>query len=179
MNYSKQGKCIMAACLIIIMYCIVVNIALGTMCYAIDADPVDIQPMEVLETDEPMETLATVEEPIPEVRYISLGEFMLTAYCSCEKCCGYWATVRPLDEAGNPIVYTADGNIATQGVTIAADANLFPFGTSLFVEGHEYIVQDRGGAIIGNHIDIYFESHEEALQFGIQYKEVFVKEGDA
>jgi 3D (Asp-Asp-Asp) domain-containing protein len=111
----------------------------------------------------------------PEPKIISLGEYKLTAYCSCEKCCGYWATIRPLDEDGNPIVYTADQSIAKQGVTVAADTSVLPFGTVLLIDGHEYIVQDRGGAIKGNRIDVYFESHEEALQFGVQYKEIFMK----
>ena len=30
------------------------------------------------------------------------------------------------------------------------------------------IVQDRGGAIQGQKIDVYFESHDDALQFGRQ-----------
>ena len=66
-----------------------------------------------------------------------------TAYCPCEKCCGVWAENRP-----NGIVYTASGAIAQEGVTIAADWDVYPPGTVLQVEGlGEYIVQDRGGAI--------------------------------
>ena len=117
-----------------------------------------------------------IVEPVPEWKYTSLGEYRLTAYCSCEKCCDEWAINRPVDENGKPIVYTADMSIAKQGVTIAADTNVLPFGTVVLIDGHEYTVQDRGGAIKGNRIDVYFESHEEALQFGVQYKEVFVKE---
>ena len=29
-----------------------------------------------------------------------------------------------------------------------------------------YVVEDRGGAITGNKIDVYFNSHSEALAFG-------------
>lgn len=122
------------------------------------------------------ETIAETEpaaEPIPQ--YTSMGTFMLTAYCSCEHCCDEYALNRPKDENGNPIVYTANMSVAKQGVTVAADTNVLPFGTSLLIDGHEYIVQDRGGAIQGNRIDVYFDSHEEALVFGVQYKEVFVK----
>lgn len=114
-------------------------------------------------------------EPTPEPQYISMGTFKLTAYCSCEHCCDEYALNRPKDENGNPIVYTANMSIAKQGVTVAADTNVLPFGTSLLIDGHEYIVQDRGGAIQGNRIDVYFDSHQEALQFGVQYKEVLVK----
>ena len=106
----------------------------------------------------------------------SLGEFKITAYCPCEKCCGYWATVRPVDENGEPIVYTASGRIAAQGVTVAADTSILPFGTVLVIGGHEYTVQDRGGMVKGNHVDIYFDSHEAAKEWGTQYMEIFVKE---
>ena len=41
--------------------------------------------------------------------------------------------------------------------------------TGMFVEGlGEMIVQDRGGAIQGQKIDVYFESHDAARQFGRQ-----------
>lgn len=126
--------------------------------------------------DTTAETIAETEpaaEPIP--RYTSVGTFKLTAYCSCEHCCDEYAVNRPKDENGNPIVYTANMSVAKQGVTVAADTNVLPFGTSLLIDGHEYIVQDRGGAIQGNRIDVYFDSHQEALVFGVQYKEVFVK----
>jgi 3D (Asp-Asp-Asp) domain-containing protein len=106
----------------------------------------------------------------------SLGEFKITAYCPCEKCCGYWATVRPADENGEPIVYTASGKIAAQGVTVAADTSILPFGTVLVIGGHEYTVQDRGGMVKGGHVDIYFDSHEAAKEWGTQYMEIFVKE---
>lgn len=106
----------------------------------------------------------------------SLGEFTLTAYCSCEACCGYWATVRPLDEEGNPIVYTADGSVARQGVTVAADTDILPFGTVLVIDGREYIVQDRGGKVKGKHIDVYFDNHEDAREFGVKVMEIFKKE---
>ena len=34
------------------------------------------------------------------------------------------------------------------------------------IDGQVYVVQDRGGAITGNHFDIYFNTHQEALNFG-------------
>lgn len=77
-----------------------------------------------------------------------------TAYCSCVKCCGKSDGI------------TASGVKAQAGRTIAADTSLFPFGTRVRIDGHEYVVEDRGGAIKGYRIDIYFDSHTEALQFG-------------
>ena len=86
------------------------------------------------------------------------------AYSTNSVYCGEWALNRP-----NGIVYTASGAEAVQGVTIAADWSIYPPGTVLFVEGlGEMIVQDRGGAIQGQKIDVYFESHADARQFGRQ-----------
>ena len=110
--------------------------------------------------------------------YVSLGEFKLTSYCACEKCCGYWATIRPLDEDGNPIVYTASGAVARQGVTVAADTDGLPVGTVLLIGGEDFIVQDVGGGVQGKHIDIYFEDHRAAVEFGVRYETIY-REGNA
>lgn len=129
-------------------------------------------------TEAAMETEAeTTAETEAEVEYTSLGEYKLTAYCACEKCCGAWARNRPTDEDGKPIVYTASMAVAKQGVTVAADTDVLPFGTVILIDGHEYTVQDRGGGVKGNHIDVFFDSHEEARQFGLQFKEIFLKGG--
>ena len=103
---------------------------------------------------------------------INLGQYKLTAYCPCEKCCGVFAAHRPLDKEGQEIVYTANGSVAEEGYTIAADTNILPFGSLVKINGHVYQVQDRGGAITGNHIDIYFNSHQDALDFGVQYADI-------
>ena len=89
-----------------------------------------------------------------------LGNFKLTAYCSCSICCGVWAA--------NPGL-TASGAIAQEGVTVAMAG--VPFGTKLMINGHVYTVQDRGTAY--GHVDIYFSSHAAALQFGMQYADVY------
>ena len=44
-----------------------------------------------------------------------------------------------------------------------------PFGTRVLINGDEYIVEDRGGAIKGNRIDIFFDSHQEGDNWGVQY----------
>ena len=137
------------------------------------------------ETDTQTQTSSftpSTEQTTPEVKepeIISLGEYRLTAYCGCSKCCGKWGENRPLDENGKPIVYTANMSIAKEGVTIAADINVLPYGTKVIIDGHEYIVQDRGGVINGNRIDIYFESHQDALNFGVQYKEIYTERNES
>jgi 3D (Asp-Asp-Asp) domain-containing protein len=106
---------------------------------------------------------------------ISLGEFKLTAYCSCEQCCGIWALNRPLDENGNEIIYGASGERLIAGVSIAVDPYVIPYGTEVIINGHTYIAHDTGGAINGNRIDVYFDSHQDAWNFGLQYAEVYIK----
>lgn len=84
------------------------------------------------------------------------GVYKVTAYCACSKCCG-WATG-----------ITASGARATANHTIAAPST-FSFGTKVVINGITYTVEDRGGAIQGNRIDVYMDSHTEALQWGVRY----------
>lgn len=93
----------------------------------------------------------------------SIGEFTVTAYCPCNKCCGKTDGI------------TASGTKAMAGRTIAADTSILPFGTEIYISGDRYIVEDTGGAVKGNKIDIFFDNHEEALQFGKQQIEIFVE----
>ena len=104
---------------------------------------------------------ASEEEPR---EWISLGEFEITAYCPCKTCCGSYADG-----------ITASGHIAQEGITVAADTSLLPYGTEIMVDGEEYTVQDCGGAINGNRIDIFFADHDTALSYGRQIHEVFVR----
>ena len=87
--------------------------------------------------------------------------YKITAYCPCSKCCGK-STGR-----------TASGTKATAGRTVAASSK-FAFGTKLNIGGHIYTVEDRGGAVNGNKIDIFVNSHSEALQWGVRYMTVSV-----
>lgn len=111
-------------------------------------ETVVVPPGVVMPSDEPQETQET------RTRVVAV-----TAYCPCEKCCGAYANG-----------YTATGAIATQGVTIAADPDVFPMGTEIELDGHTYTVQDTGGAIVGNRLDLYFDSHEDALRWGVREK---------
>ena len=103
------------------------------------------------------------EEPKPE--YIT-ETFKLTAYCPCMQCCGKTDGI------------TASGTKATEGRTIAVDPNVIPFGTEVIINGHTYIAEDKGGAIKDNRIDVYFDSHQDALEFGVQYADVLIKIGE-
>lgn len=70
------------------------------------------------------------------------------------------------DECGKSDGITASGLMVREKETIACPPQ-FPFGTKLKIEGMgTYMCQDRGGAIKGNHIDIYMETKKEAFAFG-------------
>ncbi len=89
-----------------------------------------------------------------------LGNFKLTAYCACSTCCGKWA--------GYGI--TASGVVPSQGRTVAMGG--IPFGTKLLINGNVYTVEDRGTPY--GHVDVYFNNHSDALNFGLQYADVYV-----
>lgn len=98
----------------------------------------------------------------------------VTAYCACGQCCGWQRTWygRPVNASGpnkgkaKAVGMTATGAKARRG-TIAADTTRYPFGTIMQIEGYGYgRVEDRGGAIKGDHIDLFFPSHSEALRWG-------------
>lgn len=101
-----------------------------------------------------------------------VGTFTATAYCPCVKCCGIWSAEHPSRDA-DYVQRTSSGTIPEEGRTIAADWSVLPEGSEVIIGGHPYIVEDTGGAIKGNRIDIYFESHEVALEFGVQEVELY------
>lgn len=70
------------------------------------------------------------------------------------------------DECGKSDGITASGLHVKESETIACPYQ-FPFGTKLNINGMgTYICEDRGGAIKGNHIDIYMKTKKEAFTFG-------------
>lgn len=65
--------------------------------------------------------------------------------------------------------------------TIAADLSVYPLGTILYIPDYGYgVVTDKGGAIKGNKIDLFFDTVEDVYaQWGKKELEVYViKEGD-
>jgi len=94
-------------------------------------------------------------------------EMNVSAYCPCEKCCGEWADG-----------FTACGKLA-QGCFVAAPRS-YPFGTILVIPGYNdsrpVPVLDRGGAIKGNKLDVFFSTHQAALNWGRRTLKVRVVE---
>lgn len=91
-----------------------------------------------------------------------LGEFTCYAYDACAACCGKSDGI------------TKSGTKATAGRTIAVDPSVIPLGSTVEIDGVRYIAEDTGGKIKGNVIDIYFDAHEQALDYGKQIHSVKV-----
>lgn len=149
-------------------------------------EPIEYPPgrFQIVEDDEADHNRAQEEEQpiLPEPNpYINYGECRITAYCGCSKCCGKWANNRPLNEQGTPQVIGASGEVLSPNISVASS---LPFGTKLRIAGleQEFVVQDRPSQSILNKyndmiIDVYFESHEAAIQFAStidDYREVFI-----
>jgi 3D (Asp-Asp-Asp) domain-containing protein len=94
---------------------------------------------------------------------------LVTAYCGCSKCCG--PNARGLTASGRSIAYNG-------GRFVAADTKVFKFDTQLVIPGYAggepVEVIDRGGAIKGYHIDVFFPTHEEAKAWGKRWIAVTV-----
>ena len=110
--------------------------------------------------------VAQIEAPKSNVKVVAtrstptrgnlIGTFEFTAYCPCTKCCG-----------ANAKGITASGTKVQANRTIAVDPKMIPLGSKVHIEGYgDYIAEDRGGAIKGNKIDMFFYTHQEALNFG-------------
>jgi 3D (Asp-Asp-Asp) domain-containing protein len=141
-------------------------------------EPTEVTSDVIIKWKEPETSVESLEVDVvtaPELTY--LGKFRLTAYCSCSKCCGKWAANRPVDDYGNELVLGSSGTILTAGYSIAVDPEVIPYGSIVVINGKEYKAQDSGGAIKGNSIDIYHSDHEAAKEFGVQYADVYLKEG--
>lgn len=97
----------------------------------------------------------------------NLGSFRLSFYCTCEKCCGAYATG-----------LTKSGTTVTEGRTIAVDPKVIPLGSRVYIDGYGvFIAEDVGSAIKENKIDIAVGNHEQALKLGIDEATVYLVSG--
>jgi 3D (Asp-Asp-Asp) domain-containing protein len=92
----------------------------------------------------------------------------VTGYCSCPKCCG---------KSSDGI--TASQHRIRRGDTFVAADKSHPFGTEMVIPGYNNAqpvkVLDRGRAIKGNRLDLYFDSHQQAKKWGVKHLNVLVK----
>lgn len=127
--------------------------------------------LKIKEMDTDLEVLVkeTIVESMPisynqKLPFTNIGQFELSFYCPCEKCVGK-----------KKIVRTASGTKPKANYTIAVDTRIIPLGSILYIEGFGYfIAQDTGSAIKGNRIDIFVDSHQQALKLGRKKANVYL-----
>lgn len=118
--------------------------------------------------------IAEIVDEVTEIEPVETITFRVTAYCACEKCCGKWAKLRPRDSYGDPIIMGAAGTVLATGISCASP---YPFGTEINLDGFgTVIVEDRTAQWVvdkygENIIDIYFDNHQTAKEFGVKYIE--------
>ena len=166
-----RARVIRVQWLIILILAVALIVSLATRPRAVSQETVEPPPVT---TPAPEVSGPAVEEPETPAP-IELGEFKTTAYCTCVKCCGIWSQDHPSRVGTDYVQKTASGTIPTAGRTVAVDTDVIPFGTVLIIDGHEYVAEDTGSAVNGNVIDIYFDSHESACEYGVQYKTIYIK----
>ena len=84
-----------------------------------------------------------------------------TGYCPCDLCTEQYTL-------------TKTGTVPVQGRTIAVDNNLIPLGSIVIIDGKKYVAEDIGGGIKGNKIDVYFDNHDDVLEYGRKLIEIEV-----
>lgn len=110
------------------------------------------------EPESVIEAVEVLEEEPEEPAMHLYGNCRITFYCHCAACNG---------RAG---ANCASGVQPTVNHTVANGS--LPFGTCLLIDGQEYVCEDRG---VGDfEIDIFVGSHEEALQRGLYYTDVYI-----
>lgn len=103
-------------------------------------------------------------------------ELEATGYCNCPTCCSWaWSwhgfgnpvfTSGRLKGRRKEVGVTASGGQARIG-TVAADTSVLPIGTLLFIQDFGWgRVEDRGGAIRGDRLDLWFDDHGKARRWG-------------
>ena len=101
---------------------------------------------------------------LPEESPYYLGEFQVTGYCSCTICCG---------EKEERL--TKSETVPRASHTVAADPSVIPLGTRIVIDDVVYTVEDTGKAVEGMRLDIFFDSHEEAVRYGRKEKYVYLE----
>ena len=118
-----------------------------------------------------------LREDNPPEEYVKAVEVKATAYCLCKKCCGK-TPENPNYGVTNSGIKIVPG---TGMKVIAVDPKVIPLNSKVYVEGlngaWDYgtaIAADTGSAIKNNKIDLYMDTHEEALEWGRKTVKVYV-----
>lgn len=103
-------------------------------------------------------TIELIREEPEGTAWQSVGECTITHYCGCTECCGKSDCV------------TATGTLAKMGRTVSVDPDVIPLGSEVLINGQVFRAEDTG--VTGNHIDLYIDSHDQALAMGVYKTEV-------
>lgn len=160
---GRNGKAL-GVCIAALLLTVFALLALS-MAYMLEADRAIAESMELRKKVEALEarplTVELVKEDKPEYHegaWQNIGACRITHYCACEKCCGKSTGV------------TASGKLAAMGRTVAVDPGVIPLGSEVLINGVCYIAEDVG--VRGKAIDIYIDSHSQALAMGTYKTEV-------
>lgn len=153
-----------AVCAIIVVFCWCVNTIEGYL----DVFELTHKQQDLIEELVHEITEIKTQYQAVEVKEVSdreyLGVYKITHYCACKKCCG-----------PNAQGITASGKRVEENKTIAVDPKVIALGSQVYIEGYGYMeAQDTGSAIKGNIIDVYVADHQEALNLGVVYKDVYL-----
>jgi 3D (Asp-Asp-Asp) domain-containing protein len=133
---------------------------------AVKTEPVKAAALSL--PDEPKDEQKTESNSEPAEKW-RIVRMKVTGYCPCSKCCGEYADG-----------ITANGHKIQPGDTFVAADKRYSFGTEMVIEGYNdgkpVKVLDRGGAIKGNKLDAFFHTHQEALEWGVRYIDVKVRD---
>lgn len=115
-------------------------------------------PSEIDSTSIEPEYLSDTETPLEY-----LGQFKISHYC-CEPYKHICGDGKGLTRTGVPV----------HPGLISVDPNVIPLGSTVVIDGAEYQAEDTGGMIKGHKIDMAVETHEEALELGVYWADVYV-----
>lgn len=178
----KRHGHILVECILRVIFGFLVGMFVGRVIGIVFAIPhtepvvtlIEETPIEESETNEVIpKTIPIFTEDVSltnDPRKVSLGVCEITAYC-CEN--------YPHICNNGSSLSTATGSVPTVGRTVAVDPTVIPYGSEVIINGHSYVAEDTGGAIKGNRVDILLATHQEAINYGVQYVEVsYVPKGD-
>ena len=130
------------------------------------SDESELKAVSIPEEQKEQLNTESKSEPTEKWRIVRMK---VTGYCPCSKCCGKHADG-----------ITANGHKIQPGDTFVAADKRYSFGTEMVIEGYNngqpVKVLDRGGAIKGNKLDAFFHTHQEALEWGVRYIDVKVRD---
>ena len=99
-------------------------------------------------------------------KYIDYGTMKCTAFCPCEEC-----------SEGYGRKCALEGRTCKSEHTIAVDPDVIDLSSKVKIGNKIYVAEDTGGQVVGDTIDIFFDTHEEVVEFGVKHKRCWVVKG--